>query len=338
MCEPADKANRVWLKYETGGMDRAGRRIDKIYALDDDYIIYFCDCELFYETTPGLVQDLGSTNAALARINRLLPDNPKNKNSYTYRNKFSTLELAADACEMVFCGEIADGVAILNSISDKLQTTEEGKRRLIYQLGAVSITFVVWLFYLRFQDTGSLPVKWQPWVLTAVLAMAGGVFSVCLNLGSLEVSVNQQSLFLLVAGATRSVVALLAGIGLLLAMRSKMFAGIAYGGTPPAADDPLVIAEMFFCFVAGFSESFVPNILRDSEKKSGDQKPGVNPAPLPTGAPTGNSTPSVAQPATPGKQIPPAGQAPPTGQAPPAAPTPPAGQTSPVGPNAPVGG
>jgi hypothetical protein len=35
---------------------------------------------------------------------------------------------------------------------------------------------------------------------------------------------------------------------------------------------------MFFCFLAGFSESFVPNILRDSEKNTpgkGDaQKPG----------------------------------------------------------------
>jgi hypothetical protein len=99
--------------------------------------------------------------------------------------------------------------------------------------------------------------------------MAGGLFSVCLNLGSLEVNVNQQKVFLLSAGATRSIVAFLAGIGLLLAMRSKMFAGITYKeNAPPLAGEALEIAEMFFCFLAGFSESFVPNIL----SKSADAK------------------------------------------------------------------
>jgi hypothetical protein len=55
-------------------------------------------------------------------------------------------------------------------------------------------------------------------------------------------------------------------------MRSKMFAGIAYrDGIVPCAGDPLGIAEMFFCFLAGFSESFVPNIL----SKSADPKVGA---------------------------------------------------------------
>src|SRR5262249_34025574 len=126
-------ANPDWHSYRTDGFDKAGRKIEKVYALDDDYVIYFSDCELFYETTTGLVKDLGSTNAALARINRLLPDNPKKKDSEAYRSKFATLELVADACEMVFCGQKADGLEILSGIHDKLRTTEEGKRRLFYQ-------------------------------------------------------------------------------------------------------------------------------------------------------------------------------------------------------------
>src|ERR1043166_3768514 len=63
-------------------------------------------------------------------------------------------------------------------------------------------------------------------------------------------------------GMTRAAVALLAGIALLLAMRSKIFAGITYPADKvPLIGDPLPIVEMFFCFLAGFSESFVPNIL-----------------------------------------------------------------------------
>lgn len=216
---------------------------------------------------PGLVKDLGPTNAALAHINRLLPDNPKSKESEIYRNKFSTLELVADACEMVFCGEAADALDILKQIQDRLQTTEEGKRRLMYQLASVLITVFLWIFFLYAVNQSRLPADWEPWMLAAGLAAAGGVFSVCLNVATLEVSVNQQKGFLLAAGATRSLIALLAGIALLLAMRSKMFVGIVYNGEPPLAVEHLTMAEMFFCFLAGFSESFVPNILRDSEKK-----------------------------------------------------------------------
>ena len=118
-----------------------------------------------------------------------------------------------------------------------------------------------------------MPAAWLPWILAAALAILGGLFSVCLNLGSLEVNVNQQKWFLLIAGATRSIVAFLAGIGLLLAMRSKMFAGIAYQDGKPPDGTALQIAEMFFCFLAGFSESFVPNILsKAADPKAADAK------------------------------------------------------------------
>src|SRR4029077_8650238 len=129
------------------------------------------------------------------------------------------------------------------------QEKEEVQRRLAYQLGAVSITALAWILYL-FHGKDHL---WNPWVLSAALAMAGGLFSVCLNIASLEVNVNQAHGFVFVAGATRSVVAFLAGIGLLLALRSKMFAGTTYAGVPPGPSGVLQIAEMFFCFLAGFS-------------------------------------------------------------------------------------
>jgi hypothetical protein len=265
-----------WHNYRAGGGDRAGREIKKVYAVDDGYVIYFIGCELYYETTPALGKDLGSADAALARINRLLTANPE-EGTRDYDINVSTLELAADAFEMFFCGERTEALEILNGLRDRLQAKEEGQRRLTYQAGTALITALVWILYLWSQGKGWLPVRWEPWILTAALAMAGGLFSVCLNLGSLEVNVNQKHLFLFVAGATRSTVAFLAGIGLLLAMRSKMFAGITYEESgPPLAGEPLKIAEMFFCFLAGFSESFVPNILSTSAAdKAAAEKPAA---------------------------------------------------------------
>jgi hypothetical protein len=262
--------NPDWKTYRNGGGDRAGRRITEIYAIEDGYVIYFADhvfsqdrvcCELFYEVKDGLGEDLGKADAALARINRLLDDNQR-KGSREYNFNYSTLELAADALEMVFCGEKAEALEILSGLCDKLQAKEEGHRRLNYQLGTFIIAGVTWIAYLWFKNKNGFYPGWEPWILTAALAMAGGLFSVCATIGSLAVNVNQQKMFLLCAGATRAVVALLAGTALLLAMRSKMFAGITYeANIVPAIGDPLTVVEMFFCFLAGFSESFVPNIL-----------------------------------------------------------------------------
>jgi hypothetical protein len=269
-------ANSNWQTYRAGEGDRAGRKIRNVYAVGDNYVIYFIGCELYYETTPLLEKDLGPADSALARINRLLDANPA-EGTREYDINVSTLELAADAFEMFFCGERSEALEILNGIRDKLQAKEEGQRRLMYQLGTVLITALVWILYLRLQSKGSMPEKWSPWILAAALAILGGLFSVCLNLGSLEVNVNQQKWFLLIAGATRSIVAFLAGIGLLLAMRSKMFAGIAYKDGKPPDGTSLEIAEMFFCFLAGFSESLVPNILsKTADAKSADAKVAAN--------------------------------------------------------------
>jgi hypothetical protein len=277
VSEASVTANPDWHTYRAGEGDRAGRKIRKIYAVGDGYVIYFIGCELYYETSPMLGKDLGTADSALARINRLLDANPE-EGTREYQINVSTLELAADAFEMFFCGERNEALEILNGIRDKLQAKEEGQRRLMYQLGTVLITAVVWALYLWCQSRGSMPAAWLPWILAAALAILGGLFSVCLNLGSLEVNVNQQKWFLLIAGATRSIVAFLAGIALLLAMRSKMFAGIAYkDDMTPSAGNPLEIAEMFFCFLAGFSESFVPNILsKSADPKSGDPKVGTD--------------------------------------------------------------
>jgi hypothetical protein len=219
---------------------------------------------------------LASADAALARINRLLDANPS-PDTREYDINVATLELAADAFEMFFCGERTEALEILNGLLDRLQAKEEGQRRLNYQLGTLLITALTWTVYLLFQRKGCIHVGWEPWILAAALAMAGGLFSVCATIGSLAVNVNQQKVFLLSAGATRAVVALLAGSALLLAMRSKMFAGITYEANKvPLIGDPLTVVEMFFCFLAGFSESFVPNILSTSAaEKRAAEKPAA---------------------------------------------------------------
>jgi ABC-type Fe3+-hydroxamate transport system substrate-binding protein len=108
--EVSVKANPDWHTYRAGKGDRAGRRIRKVYAVDDGYIIYFIGSDLYYETTPelgkALGKDLAKADAALARINRLLDANPE-EGSREYDINVSILELAADGFEMFFFEESA---------------------------------------------------------------------------------------------------------------------------------------------------------------------------------------------------------------------------------------
>jgi len=132
--EASVTANPDWQTYRAGEGDRAGRKITRVYAVGDGYVIYFIGCELYYETSPMLEKDLGPADSALARINRLLDQNPP-EGTREYDINASTLELAADAFEMFFCGERSEAIEILNGIRDKLQAKEEGQRRLAYQGG-----------------------------------------------------------------------------------------------------------------------------------------------------------------------------------------------------------
>src|SRR2546426_2723780 len=87
--ESSAKLNLDWKTYRAGELDKAGRTITKVHAVDADYVIYFSGCELYYETTLALRKDLGNADAALAQINRLLDAHPK-KDTREYNINLST--------------------------------------------------------------------------------------------------------------------------------------------------------------------------------------------------------------------------------------------------------
>ncbi len=276
------KQNSDWRTYVTDEGDSAGRRIDRIYARDKGYVIYFSGSDMFYEAEPDILKTLGSADVELGRINSLLPAFPKKESNL--QRKISLLELAADAYEAMFCGHVAEGMKLLSDLRERLEAGADGVRRLYYQTANLVITLAAWICYAGLLKFEGAPEGLQAWFLAATLGLTGGVLSVSLNVTKLQVSISQKPMFLLCAGATRSIIALLAGVVVLLAMRSNVFATLAYAKeTLHTPVDKLILVEMFFCFLAGFSETLVPNILRDAEKtpsgESAKPKPPTDPKP-----------------------------------------------------------
>ena len=253
-----------WSDYEAGKPDGAGHTIHSILAKCPDYVIYFCEesqpgrFSLYYECTDMLLESMGIPDAALAKINRLLPEK--------LDERTEILELVADAFEMWLCNSRVQSQAILDDIVSQLKTTREGQGRLLYQGAAMALAGFIWIFYLCLHGTQMMPTNWEIWVLAAALGSAGGVLSVCINLGKISVNVNQSSKFLASAGRTRAIVAIIGGMALLLAMRAKMILDV--DPSQNTGVESLTMFEMFFCFLAGFSETFVANVLRDAEKKN----------------------------------------------------------------------
>lgn len=258
-----------WQGYKLHGQDSSEHEIEFIHARCNEFIIYFADGDLYYECTDELLKDMSIPDTALAKINLLIPSNKEQKQEI--------LELTADAIEMWLCDHHERAEVILNDLIKRLEVNRDGTARLFYQIGAIGGAIIVW--GAAFAFSGRISSAWEPWMLAAALGAAGGVFSVCLNLDSIKVNISQSILFLTTAGGTRAMIAVLGATVLLLAMRAKIVLQLIYstGKFPPYTLD---YGEMFFCFLAGFSETFVTNVLRDSERNapnsSGDGRKNEN--------------------------------------------------------------
>ena len=253
-----------WLDYEHGKEDINGHVIESIHTRCPDFVIYFCKqdglSDLYYECTDGLLKTTATPNAHLAKINRLVSDNEKQRRE--------TLECVADAFEMWLCGQTKESEAILTEIIEQLAVWRETRGRLSYQSAALFAAIATWALYLCNRN-GAWLLLLDPWLLAAALGATGGFFSVCLNLASIKVNVNQSSSQLYIAGATRAAVALIAAVACLLAVRGKIILGLAATAeTAGAQETGIPAAVLFFLFLAGFSETFIPNVLRDSEKNA----------------------------------------------------------------------
>ena len=95
----------------------------------------------------------------------------------------------------------------------------------------------------------------------------GGIFSICLRLKTLDVNAEDGLRFTTIAGASRSIIAIRGALFVHLGMESELFLA-PFSATGNAAM-PLAMG-----FLSGFSETFVPNMLRRAESSAkGENRP-----------------------------------------------------------------
>lgn len=268
-----------WRTYCEGGQDIAGRTIAQIVAYDETFIIYLTRREDsarvgWWGHSPAALEHhvegensarahLAEANVLIAKIHALSPKR--------FRNRVNPDRQLIGAYELALRNQVPQAIVILQDVMEQLVAKQTAKGQLFYMMANILGCVITWCgcAYWYHVSKGTEAIGY--WVLAGALGASGGVLSVATNLTKININVHQGWFLQSFAGWTRGVVAFLGGVVCLLAIRGKIALSWAL---PPTADEAsllgmmLTLPEMFFCFLAGFSESLVPNILRDADAEA----------------------------------------------------------------------
>ncbi|HEY2068150.1 MAG TPA: hypothetical protein VGG48_01245 [Rhizomicrobium sp.] len=234
--------------YRVGGVDRHGRLIEVIYSHYPHYIVYVTGGALQIEGNTTELDGNPQVSALLSRAINLCPNVMRVK-----RQTFAQLAVAVDQC---MASHPAEALASVTRVIAQLSDRARSAARLHYVWsGAIAVT-VLWLIFLaclpfRPADDALL------WLQVIAFGGTGALFSVILNQQTIPIDVDDTALVHWTAGASRVLVGMIAGTACYLAIKSRVALNFA-----ESSDH---YTELFFCFLSGFSESFVPNLLKGQE-------------------------------------------------------------------------
>jgi hypothetical protein len=130
-----------------------------------------------------------------------------------------------------------------------------------YQLGALLATMIPPALYVAASQFAPLDELSIRLFLAAVLAALGGFLSVLIGSRQLELDLKESFAGTMTYGVFRIAIALISGIVVVFLIRADLILGPL---KKPDNVDALAVA----CFVAGFSERLVPNVLKNLESGS----------------------------------------------------------------------
>ena len=267
-----------------GHRDSSNRIISAIYSQNPRYIIYFTrptgifrwmkEDKLQLEFNDELIICVVDAEVLRAKIDALMP-------RYGHRHRVIRSQMVG-AYELAFNGRKMESNALLLEALARLvkAQTDVGQFRYFAAnaFGCGMLWVAYWLFHFYLKSPPAMLIHWfgpfslryicEPWLLAGALGSAGGLLSVAINLQKVPVNINQGLFLHLFVGSTRSLVSFLAGIVCLVIIRAKVALAPAADVNGAFGAIDLQGLEVFFCILAGFSETLVTNILRKSEDEA----------------------------------------------------------------------
>lgn len=234
------------------------KNIKEIYIMDDSShiiyrdklgVAYYIDDESRKGSRMAKNFDKIATNiACIDVISTHIKWNPK-----------ATYKPIARAYSQAFKGEIESAKKILGDIEKKLTKLIQIEGRLNYLIGAnllLILTAVNTLFSIIYGDSSI----WKDYSQVTLCGALGGALSVFAGIKNIEFDLNIGRGGNITFGALRIIIAIIASVFVYLTIQSNIIL--------PEINPPF--GTFVLAFTAGFSETYVPNIL---DKLSNNKNP-----------------------------------------------------------------
>ncbi|WP_316674814.1 hypothetical protein [uncultured Tolumonas sp.] len=257
--------------YVTGATDPLGYEIKKILARGDEYVIYEVSNLPPQESIRVAIDTiLEQDTAAISRFNKIKPDFDEFISIHAkYECDVSFKKRAASAITMAINGDLDNAKLLFNKIkADAINDhSEKIYGKLSYQAGALfislillSISFCLYIFRLD-----EFVIKNQflfHIAIATAFAALGGFLSISIKMKELTIDKGLKKRVYFAYGIERMIISLIGGLFILVLIKSNLIFGFLN-----AASNKLY-PIMAFCLLAGFSETLVPNALKNLEKTS----------------------------------------------------------------------
>lgn len=244
-------SREVIAAYRLGAKDSRGRVIQAIFAHFDSYVIYQAENRLEIEGDLGPFDNSQVVQDRVESATALCPDESRARTAC-----FKSIAAALAAC---MAGDEKTATTLLDKLVARMSQRAVEIGRLFYLAGTVATALLIGLVVLIVYFS-QLPARSLPTLLTymAFFGGLGGTMSVAANLRHIQVNKDSGIAFNVVAGASRGIIAVLAGLFAYLAIKSELMLGVL-------AESNGLVGLLCGGFVAGFSETLVPNTLRRAD-------------------------------------------------------------------------
>ncbi|TAK60540.1 hypothetical protein [Methylobacter sp.] len=257
-------------KYVSGGHDTIGNPIKNIFIKGDEFVIYEIDGASSIESMRVYIRTEKKDDIMLLKNYQSMQDEFNKFRSVLYKtNADSSYKYkAANAFAVALSGnkDVEKAKELLKAITEEALTeykdTQSG--RLWYLCGAVVVSVLTALtslgFYvMRTSEFVATNQGLMVFVYASAFSAFGGLFSVSIKLKEILIEKALEHFKYAIYGAQRLLFSILAGFAVVVLIKSRIvFADLTSG------NDNLY-ALLAICYLAGFSETIIPNALKKLE-------------------------------------------------------------------------
>lgn len=260
-------------KFVVGGTDTVGETIKRIFSKGDEFVIYDISGASSIESMKVFIRSKKEDDIELERRYQLVKEEFSKFKSVLYKTNadLSYKWRAANAISVALSGSKDVELAKKLLETTTKEALDEYKEiqcgRLWYLCGAlvftVITTLVALVFYLiRTSDFALTNQGLILFVYASAFSAFGGLLSISIKLKEILIEKELDNNKYAIYGAQRLLFSILAGFAVVVLIKS----GIVFAGLMSGNDN--LYALMAMCYLAGFSETLIPNALKNLEEKS----------------------------------------------------------------------